>query len=179
MNLSINYATFLNFPQDFLTAASKYYDLTERLSKRERDKYKIEELREIIDRRIEVFKDTKYLYQYSNELNNTLKASNYQPKEVMTPRKLSSPQEDKVDPTVDRQIWANKFYYALIDSLSTKLTREESIYFIDSYFRNRTEDEIASKIGICPDTLQKYKISCLIKLLTEVRATDDYYSEKW
>lgn len=179
MNLSINYATFLDFPQDFLDAASKYYDLTERLSKRERDKYKIEELREIIDKRIEVFKDTKYLYQYSKELSDTLKASNYQPKEVMTPKKLSSPQEDRVDPTVDRQIWANKFYYALIDSFSTKLTREESIYFIDSYFRNKTEEDIAAKIGICPDTLQKYKMSCLIKLLTEVRATDDYYSEKW
>lgn len=179
MNLSLTYATLLNFPQDFLTAASKYYDLTERLSKRERDKYKLEELREIIDRRIEVFKDTKYLYQYSNQLNDTLKASNYQPKEVMTPRKLSSPQEDKVDPVVDRQIWANKFYYALIDSLSTKLTREESIYFIDSYFRNKNEDDISAKLGICGETLQKHKISCLIKLLTEVRATDDYYSEEW
>lgn len=179
MDLSLSYAALLNFPQDFIKAANKYCDLTERLSKRERDKYDIEELRTIIDKRIEVFKDTKYLYKYPNEIYNVSITPNYQQKEVMTPRKLSSQQEDKVDPNVDRQIWATKFYYALKDSLSTKLTREECVYFIDSYFRKENEDNIAAKLGICKETLQKHKMSCLIKILTEVKATDDYYSEKW
>lgn len=179
MDLSLTYADLLNFPQDFITAANKYCELTERLSKRERDKYDLDELRTIIDKRIQVFKDTKYLYKYPNEKYNVSITPNYQLREVMASKKLSSQQEDKVDPVVNRQIWATKFYFALMDSLSTKLTREECVYFIDSYFRGVNEDNIAAKLSICKETLQKHKISCLIKILTEVKATDDYYEEKW
>ena len=179
MDLSLSYATLLSFPEDFTKAANKYCDLTEKLSQRECDKYDLAELREIIDKRIEIFKDTKYLYKYPNQIYDVLKASNYQPKEVMTPRKLSSPQEDKVDPNINRQIWATKLYYAFMDSLSTRLTREEYVYFIDSYFRQVNGDDIAAKLSMCKETLQKHKKSCLIKVLTEIKATEDYYEEKW
>lgn len=179
MDLNLSYTDFLNFPENFVKSANKYCDLTERLSKRECDKYDITELREIVDKQMEIFKDTKYLYKYPSEKYNVSITPNYQPKEVMTTRKLSSQQEDKIDPIINRQIWATKLYYAFMDSLSTKLTRQECVYFIDSYFRKVNEDDIAAKLSICKETLQKHKKSCLIKVLTEMKALEDYYEEKW
>jgi len=179
MDLSLTFDKLLSFPEDFIKASNKYCDLTEPLSARECNKYKLKELRSTIDKQIQLFKDTKYLYKYPNEIYYVPITPNYQPKEVMMPRKLSSKQEDKIDPIVNRQIWATHLYYSFMESLSTKLTRQECVYFIESYFKKHSEDDIASKLSICKDTLQRVKKSCLIKVYIEVNALEDYYEEEW
>jgi len=179
MDLSLTYTMLLNFPDDFIKNANKYCDLTEMISKRECDKYKLKDLKDNVNKQIQLFKDTKYLYKYPNEKYNVPITSNLQPREVTAPRKLSSQQEDIIDPNINRQIWATKMYYSLMDSLTTKLTRQECIYFIDCYFRKTCEDDIAEKLSMCKDTLQKIKKSCLIKVWTEIEALEDYYEEQW
>lgn len=179
MDLSLTYVKFLNFPEDFLKTSNKYCELTDAISKRECDKYNLKELKDKVDKQMEIFKDTKYLYKYPDERYNISITPNYQLREAMVSRSISSSQENKIDPTINRQIWATKLYYSFMDSLSTRLTREECVYFIDSYFRRVSEDNIAEKLLICKATLQKIKKSCLIKVLTEMEALEDYYEEKW
>lgn len=179
MDLSLTYTKLLNFPEDFLKTSVKYCELTDVISKRECDKYDLKEIKSYVDDKLQEFRDTKYLYMYPNEKYNIPITPNYQLREVMTPRSLSSPQEKKINPTINRQIWATKVYYCFMDNLSTKLTRQESVYFIDSYFRKVSEENISEKLSMCKATLQKVKKSCLIKVWTEMKALEDYYEEIW
>ena len=49
-------------------------------------------------------------------------------------------------------------------TLALKLTMQESIYMVDTFFSKKSEDIISEKLGICRNTLQNIKKSCLVKI---------------
>ena len=174
MNLSLTYEKLLDFPNSFKKQAEKYQWMTEVLSKAELDKYNIRELKANVDKRMQKFKDAKYIYQYPNEKYNCPITTNYQPREVMAPRNLESQQSRIITREVDKTIWINQLYYSLMEKVTTKLTIEETVYLIDSYFKKFSEESIADNLSICKKTLQKIKKSCLIKVWVEMEALREY-----
>lgn len=174
MDTSLTYKDLLEFPINFIKESEKYQDFAELISKAECDSYNTRELKAKVEKRIQRFKDAKYIYKFPNEKYYCSITPNYQLREVMTPRNLESPQSRMVSKDVDKTIWVTKMYYVLMDIVSTKLTHQETIYFIDCLFKNVTEEITMEKLSICKDTLTRLKKSCLIKVWTEMEALIEY-----
>jgi len=174
MDLTLTYNELLNFPDEFLKESSKYYEVSELISKSECDKYDTKELREKVEARFKKFKDAKYIYKYPNEKYYQPITPNYQIRESMTTRNISNSRTGKIDSIMDKQVWVTKLYYSLMDTVTTKLTKQEAVYLIDSFFKNVSEEIIADKLSVCKQTLQKIKKSCLVKVWIEMEALEEF-----
>ncbi len=73
---------------------------------------------------------------------------------------------------IDKQIWAKDFYDTIM-SLSTKLTYSETYYLVNTFFNNKTEEEISEILNISRFTLQKIKKSCLVKTYLELKSNEN------
>lgn len=143
-----------------ITENAKYNDL---LSENICNIYYYPNLKKELSYFITKYNDLKYFYEYSNMYNIT----NHISFENISPLKGRS---DKVSnfvaKNIDMQRYIEKIYYKFIN-LAHKLSVFESIYIVDTFFSNKTEEEISEKIGICRQTLQKIKKSSLVKLYLE------------
>lgn len=174
MDLTLTYNELLNFPDEFLKESSKYYEVSELISKTECDKYNTKELKEKVEARFKKFKDARYIYKYPNEKYYQPITPNYQIHESMMTRNISNSRTGKIDSIMDKQVWVTKLYYSLMDTVTTKLTKQEAVYLIDSFFKNVSEEIIADKLSVCRQTLQKIKKSCLVKVWIEMEALEEF-----
>lgn len=175
MNFTLTYNKLLNFPNEFLEESAKYYEGSELLGKEECDKYNTKELKDKVEARFKKFKDARYIYKYPNEqyYKSMTPTLNYQAREVLVSRNLTSPQEKMITAMGDTQIWVEKFYYSLMEIITTKMTEEEAVYLVECFFKNKSEDIIAEKLSMCKATLQKVKKSCLIKVWIEMEVLEE------
>lgn len=170
MNFTLTLDKILELPNDLLKTAEKYDEYSELLRKKIYNEYDSKELKEKIVKKFERFKDAKYLYRYPIE--SCIKTTpTYQLREGMIPKQVSSKIEKVITQRVDDQMWAGCFYDTLM-IVATKLTMQEAIYLVDSFFGNKSEDVIAEKLAICRTTLQNIKKSCLVKVWIELKTLD-------
>ncbi len=72
---------------------------------------------------------------------------------------------------VDNKMWLVKFYNSICN-LALKMTRAEAQYIVGTFFSNKSEEYVCDNIGICRNTLQKVKKSCLVKTWVEFQNLD-------
>lgn len=174
MDNTLTYKKLLDFPNDFKVEASKYQEMADLISKSECEKYDIMLIKSSVDVRFQKFKDARYIYQYPNEKYYTSVTTNYTPREGMCQRSKQGAQESNIQKDFDKTVWVNKMYYAFMESIASKLTADETVYFIDTYFRRYTEDIIKDNLCITKAKLQNIKHSCIIKLWIEMEALKEF-----
>lgn len=170
MELDLTFEKLVNFPIDFLTKSEKYYEYVETLSTYSLNNYDVKEIRSKVEKIFIRFKDAKYVYKYPIESEMIKITPSYQLREVMSQRSNVSQDESIVARRCEKEYWIVSFYSILMDIIATKLTKEEAIYLIDTFFKSKSEEYIAEKLAMCKGTLQKHKKSCLVKVWVELKA---------
>ena len=112
------------------------------------------------------FKSARYLYEFP--LDSSIK---------LTPtysfdgscHQLSnvSQVEQIIEKHIDKQLLTTNIYFSII-KVSYKLSNEEVIYLINTFFTHKSEEDIANIIGISKTYLQKIKKSCLVKMWVDL-----------
>ncbi len=157
MNI-LTFDMILELPNIILSESKKYDKYAQLLRKDIYDKYDIKDTRKKVEKYFNRYKDVKYLYKFPFNYNITSSSFNV--------TKVHSGNNDKtslaVAKNVDEQIWAYDFYECLVN-LSPKLTEQESIYLVDTFFSGISEEIISEKLNICRNTLQNIKKSCIVK----------------
>lgn len=170
MNNALSFDKILDLPNEMLRTAEKYNDYAELLRKKVYQEYDSKTLKDDIMKKIDKYKDTKYLYNYSVE--SLIKITpKYELKESTTSNTSSSVVENIVTRSVDQHLWIECFYETML-VVAAKLTTQEAIYLVDSFFGNKSEDFIAEKLMVCKMTLQNIKKSCLVKTWIELKTLD-------
>ena len=90
--------------------------------------------------------------------NDTLQVQNY--------RKSDSVGNIVIASISDNE-WIGNVYDCIVN-ISYKLTKQEGVYFVNTFFESVKEVVIAKQIGIGRTKLQDIKKSCLLKVLSEV-----------
>lgn len=72
-----------------------------------------------------------------------------------------------VEKKIDLNIWSKDLYNILIH-LSEKLTFQETMNLIATFFEDITEDDVCEKLDVCRKSLYKIKKSCLVKIKLEL-----------
>ncbi len=161
----------LDLPNEVLKTSKKYDEFSEPLRKSVIDQYNIKEIKEEITKKFNKFKDAKYYYNFQLEQLINL-VPDYALKDYETSKSTESSVENIVQKQEDGKIWVSIFYKTLIH-VSAKLTLNEAIYLVDSFFRNKSEEFIAERLHICKQTLQGIKMSCLVKVWLELKTLND------
>lgn len=133
------------------------------------DKYYYSNLKKDLAHYMKRFNDMKFLYHSSN--NYSIQSTSYSEAKINKRKTNKSTVEQFVSKSVDNEIWTEKTYSHLI-SLSYKLNSNEQKYFIETFFKNTSEESISEKLGICRKTLQNIKKSCLVKMYLEINSTN-------
>ena len=108
------------------------------------------------------FNETKYSFNSYNIKNIT----NY---EITENKKLKNV-NNKVEKFIENKIESENLtleIYNRVCTLSQKLTFNEAIYFVNTFFARLSEEAISEKIGISRTYLQRIKKSCLVKMFFE------------
>ena len=169
MDYSLTLDKILELPNDILKNAEKYDEYSELLGKIILEDTNIELIKSKVINYFNHFKEIKYLYKFP--INNIKITSSYEIHEGTRPKKTTSAIEQLVLSRTDEELWAENFYEAII-TVSRKLTLQEAIYLVDSFLGNKSDEFISEKIGICRNTLQKVKKSCLVKIWSELKFLD-------
>lgn len=123
-----------------------------------------------LDMRNELFEYMKHFnnlkYFYNSTTDYSVKSTNFTNSLKTKSSSKKSNVEQVVDKKVDDDLWLEEAYYHIV-SLAHKINRSEQVYFVETFFRNSSEEAISEKLGICRKTLQHIKKSCLIKLYIE------------
>lgn len=155
----------LDLPHDVLKISNKIDSYLDLLSDDICREYYYTDLKKDLIKYFNKFKDVKYKYKYCENFN--LKSnSNYEVEGVFGNNIISDKVGNYVAKNIDLEIWTLDFYNNVV-SIAHKLTYQEAIYFVDTFFANKTEEQISEKLSICRKTLQKIKKSCLVKILLE------------
>ena len=125
-----------------------------------------------------LFSEIRMVYNYNYAFkNNELKVTANYDTEVVDNRNLSNPVAKYIESIVDDQIKITKLYFEVI-KLSYKFTLEESIYFINTFLKQKTEIEIAKIFGVTKPSIDQYKKSCLFKMMINlsefIEESNDY-----
>lgn len=160
----------LDLPRKLLKKAEEYDEYTGLLEKRKYQDYDFKELKKEIQEYFDSFKETKYSYKFSAELSINI-THPFQFREGSSQRTNNDPFSKAIEKHIDDKIWLYKFYNILLVA-GQKLTLQEAIYFVDTFFGNKTEDIISEKLGICRNTLQGVKKSCLVKVYAEIQTLE-------
>lgn len=137
-------------------------------------KYNIIECKRKIFIIIYKFKATQYLFETRLEDNIHL-GKNYELKPEAFIRKFqSSSAEQFIDKKYDGLIYSTNIYYSILN-LGYKYTKNEEIYFINTFFREKplSEEKISELLSISRTNLQKIKASCIVKCWIELEKYDD------
>ena len=149
-----------DLPKAAESESRKYWERAALLSKDIVEQYDTKELKDKISLLFQKFQNISSMYQFPREVSIS---SNLQLRENMFTNNVTDKVGNLVIKIVDEQIWATKFYYKILE-IASKLTHEECVYMIDTFFRRITEENLSEKLGICRNTLKKIKKSCLIKM---------------
>lgn len=171
MNEVMTLEMLLELPKELLKKSEAYNEYSSLLEKSQYLNYNIKELKEKIGRYFSYFKDVKYFYQFPTEtVVSVITAVNLE-KEVSN-TSFVDPIFNLVnnDITEKRKIenWIIQFYNIML-IVAVKLTSQEAVYLVDCFFSNKSEEITCEKLGICRNTLQKVKKSCIVKTWIELR----------
>lgn len=155
----------LDLPEKVLTIANNSSNIyISMLDKKTCDEYYYSELRKNLMEFFKSFNEIKYSFsEAAIDINYT---SNYN----ITENKKVANINSKVENYVSKKIKKEKFaldIYNRVCSLSKKLTFNEAIYFVNTFFAGTSEENISEELGISRTYLQRIKKSCLVKLYFE------------
>lgn len=113
------------------------------------------------------FTKVRNSYKFMKENYEIKITSDYDDRIIDKNRTLSDPVAKFINNKVDEQIKLSDLYIAIIN-LSCKFTYEESIYFINTFLVKKTEVDVAKIIGVTKPSIDKYKKSCLFKMVMDL-----------
>lgn len=161
----------LNLPKELLKKSEEYDEYAVLLDKLECSKYDYKVLKENVSKYFNYFKKIRYIYQFPSNYEITMSV-NYDRQKTSSTNLNFDPISNFVTKKIDKEIeittWASNFYHIIL-IVASKLTLQEATYLVDSFFSNYSEELICEKIGMCRNTLQKVKKSCLIKSWIELQ----------
>ena len=155
----------LDLPKQILEKSEEYDAYSSLLREKVYEDFDMKELKQKILELFEYFNDMRYLYKCPIEQRIKITPS-YTENVGKSIGNVSDKVNNLVTKKVDQQIWVEDFYLCIIN-LSSKLTLQEATYLVDTFFGRKSEDMISEKLGICRNTLQKIKKSCLVKIWFE------------
>lgn len=161
-NLSLDIV--LNLPKTILKNVEMYEEYSSLVSKETIDKYYHKGLKKEINQFFNNFRDLQYSSQYSINYYG----KHFLDQSISITRKNGSIVEKLATISVDNNIWLADFYNRMM-KISSKLTMQEAVYLVDTFFAHRSEEIVSEKLGICRVTLQKIKKSCLVKIWLELQ----------
>lgn len=168
----ITFSTLLELPRDVLKKSREYDEEATLLTKMQYMSYDCKELKVILNQYVAHYKELIYLYQLPMNFSTSLVIS-YDKEKVSPTNRISNPVSDIVTKKVDEQSkilqWLVDFYYTMLVAAS-KLTLQEATYFVECIYRKKSEEAVCERLGICRNTLQKIKNSCLVKVYIELKA---------
>lgn len=166
MKNDLSLELLLDLPNKILNASNDNTSYLDLLSDDLVKKYFYSNLRKDLDKVFQKFKDYKYLYSTNENYSLSSSMKNLD-NIVVSFNRNNDKVSNYVMKQVDLEIWASDFYNSLL-SISNKLTYNEAIYFVDTFFCGKTEEFISEKLLICKASLQKIKKSCLVKVYFEL-----------
>lgn len=152
----------LELPRLVLETSKKYEEYSELLTDSVVNHYYYSNMRKDLNVFFEKFKEIKYSYHFSFSYYSKV---SYEEK-VTQSSFNRDPIGNQICNQMDDYLWIENFYQVLL-MLSTKLSKQEAVYLVDSFFGHRAESFISDKLGISRMTLQKVKRSCLVKMYLE------------
>ncbi len=164
MDDTFNYQILSDLPSEVIKVA-KENEFLALLNDSLISKYYYVELKNDLKKLFSKFKDLKYLCRIDETYSlqsNQLRIDKVG-KTPLNPNKLLNIVGKKID---DEQFI--KTMYHCILNISTKLTYQEAMYFIQCFFCDTTEESISEILSISRTKLQKIKKSCLVKIYLEV-----------
>lgn len=150
----------LELPHEVLKTCEKYEDYSELLQDSIVSHYYTTNMRKELNLIFDRFKEIKYSYPFSYSYYSKMTSSEVC---VRSGVQNNDPIGNFVSNHMDQYLWLEKFYQAIL-VLATKLSNQEAVYLVDSFFGHRSEDFISDKLGVSRMTLQKIKKSCLVKM---------------
>lgn len=171
MNEVITLEMLLELPKEILKKSEEYNEYSSLLEKPQYLNYNIKELKEEIGRYFSYFKDVKYFYQFPTEAVISVITAVDLEKETSSgyiPDPIFNLVDNDINEKIKIEKWVRQFYNIML-TVASKLTSQEVIYLVDCFFCNKSEDATCDKIGICRNTLQKIKKSCIVKTWIELR----------
>lgn len=130
------------------------------LSLRIVEQYNYAESKKEIDKMMLKFEKNRYRY---SELPQPTITPNYEVKYEMFTNtftdKVGNYVATKLDKFKDITVFYNK-----LSNIINSMTYTEKIYFIDSYFRKKSESVICEKLTMSSSSLARVKVSCIIKV---------------
>ncbi|MCI8575419.1 MAG: hypothetical protein HFI09_03015 [Bacilli bacterium] len=163
MTDSLTLNDLLELPNEVLKTCEKYQDYSDLLQESIVNQYYHKNLRKDLNLLFEQFKEIKYSYPFSYLYYTKSIQSDVC---IQSSSKNHDPIGNFVSSHMDQYLWLERFYQAVL-MLATKLSNQEAVYLVDSFFGHRSEDFISDKLGISRMTLQKIKKSCLVKMYFE------------
>ena len=130
------------------------------LSLRIVEQYNYAESKKEIDKMMLKFEMARYKY---SELPQPTITPNYEVKYEMFTNNITDKVGNDVATKLDKFKEISAFYDKLSNIINT-MTYTEKIYFIDSYFRKKSESFICEKLTMSSSSLSRVKVSCIIKV---------------
>lgn len=160
----LNYQILSNLPSEVMKVA-KENEFLALLNDSLISNYYYVDLKKELKRLFSKFNDIKYVYRIDDSYS--LKSNQLRIDKVgntpLNPNKLLNIVGKKID---DEQFI--KMMYHRILNISTKLTYQEAMYFIQYFFCDTIEESISEILSISRTKLQQIKKSCLVKIYLEV-----------
>jgi len=125
----------LNLPKEILRISEEYDEYSGLIKREYFSNYDFIYMKEEINKQIDKYKNAKYFYRYPDEYNIKVTPT-YELRESAFTQSVSNPIEKLIGSRVDDEIWTTDFYKKIIN-VSVKLTLQEAIYFVDSFFADR------------------------------------------
>jgi len=174
MNEIITLEMLLDLPKELLKKSIDYNEYAVLLDKEQYSKYDYKDLKEKVNKYFTYFKNLKYFYQFPTNYEISMNTT-YDSIKVSATNRISDPVSNLVTKEIDEKIritnWMTKFYNAIL-VIASKLTVQEATYLVDCFFSNKSEDVTCEKLGICRNTLQKIKKSCIVKSWIELQTLE-------
>lgn len=167
MNNIVTLQQLTNIDEELILISNQIKDKNSLLSSQLCEQYEIKIIKKKLQNLFTEFKTAKYLYQFP--IGEKIKVtSNYDYNESISLTTKVSKIEKAVETTIDKQIRITGIYNTLL-ILGSKLTNNEVVYLINTFFKHHSEENIAEKLYISKTYLQKIKKSCIIKMWIDLK----------
>lgn len=156
-----------SMPNEILNITKKNENLNDLLAIQDYQNYDVIQIKQKLQLLFKKFQAAKYLNKFPIE---AIKNSSfvYDVCNAQKQNTKTSHIENAVQNHTDKEIWVTLFYNNIM-ILANKLTKEEAVYFINTFLLHKTEEKIAESLEICKTSLQKIKKSCLVKVWIELK----------
>lgn len=110
------------------------------------------------------FNDAKFSYNMS--FVPQIKATKYEISTNQRTNKVIDSVSDYVTEKIKEEQYAEKVYNQILN-LAHKLTKQEAVYFVQSFFANKSDEYICEILQISRNGIQRIRKSCLVKMYLE------------